>query len=176
PNPVSPYAASKIAAEYYCRVYANTYGLPVRILRLFNVYGPGQSNEYAGVITQFLKTVSEGKTPLIYGSGKQTRDFIYVGDVVDAILASLRRRLPAGIVLNIASGKPLTISDLAKKVLRLLGREDLSPVYRRARQGDIVRSVADVSHARNKLGFQTSWRIDEGLKLTYSSMTDSQPN
>ncbi len=96
PNPESPYTASKLAAEYYCRVYARTYGIPVSILRFFNVLGPGQSPRHSGAVTSFLNEASQGRPPTIYGDGKQTRDFIFVEDVVEAILKTLDTKLQPG--------------------------------------------------------------------------------
>jgi len=174
PNPISPYAASKLSAEYYCRTYANLYGLPVRILRLFNVYGPEQLNNDSGVIAHFLNMASRGKAPEIYGNGRQIRDFVFIRDVIDAILQTLRSKLSSGIVMNIGSGKPVTINEVARKVIRLLQKDSLCPIYLPARPGDITSSLANISLARRKLGFQPQLDIDEGLRLTHSSLVNSQ--
>jgi UDP-glucose 4-epimerase len=177
PDPRSPYAASKLAGEYYCRVYARTYGIPVSILRFFNVYGPGQSNRYSGVITAFLKEVSQGRPPTIYGDGKQTRDFVFVRDVVEAIVKSLNTRLPPGIVMNIGTGRATTINALALKVLQILRKESIRPVYFPAKAGEIKFSRADISLARRKIGLQPRHDIDKGLRLTYKwFMTSRRTN
>lgn len=173
PDPRSPYAASKLAGEYYCRVYAKLYGMPITILRYFNVYGPGQSAQYAGVITSFLKEVSKGRPPTVYGDGNQTRDFIFVDDVVEATLRSTDRELRAGTIMNVGSGRATSIGTLALKVLRLLGRKDLEPVHAPRRPGDIKFSQADVSRARKEIGFRPKCGIDRGLKSTFSWLMKS---
>jgi len=120
------------------------------ILRLFNVYGPKQSRAYAGVIIEFISRVSRGEPPIIFGDGEQTRDFIHVGDVVEAIMLSLRNERVRG-VLNIGSGEGVTINHLARLILKLMGREDLKPIYAPPRPGDIRHSIADISRARKEL-------------------------
>jgi len=114
-----------------------------------------------------------GKAPEIYGDGNQIRDFVFVSDVIDAILRTIKKKLPNGIVMNIGSGKAITINELAKKVLHLL-QSDLSPIYLPARSGDISRSLADVSLAREKLGFKARHYLDEGLNLTCSSLVSQR--
>lgn len=163
PTPASPYAASKLASEYYCQMYAKLYGVPTVILRYFNVYGPGQSNSYAGVITHFVRNGLEGKSPIIFGDGEQTRDFVYVGDVVAATIASLRKNLPAGIVLNIGTGHPMTIRLLADGILDLLKLERVRPIFAAARRGDVKHSSASIKLSQAKLRFTPSWSFDEGL-------------
>jgi UDP-glucose 4-epimerase len=174
PEPLSPYAASKLAAEYYCSMYSRLYGIPITILRYFNVYGPGQSAQYAGVITNFLTEVSSGRPPTIFGDGKQTRDFIFVRDVVDATLRSLEKKLPNGTIMNIGTGEATTIGSLAVRVLRLLGRQDLRPTHAPSRAGDIKFSRADVSVARQEIGFRPRYSIDRGLKLTIDWLRKSR--
>jgi nucleoside-diphosphate-sugar epimerase len=167
PDPRSPYAASKLAGEYYCRMYAKTYGLPTVILRLFNVYGPGQSQRSSGVVSDFLRTVSQQRSPIIYGDGRQIRDFIFVDDVIEAILRVLNQKLAPGTVLNIGTGRGTTVRVLAEKVLRLLHREDLRPVYLPTRAGEVRHSQADITLARKRIGFRPEYDIDRGLKMTY---------
>ncbi len=174
PDPSSPYAASKLAGEYYCRVYSRLYGIPVTILRYFNVYGPGQSSHYAGVITSFLKEVSKGRPPTIYGDGKQTRDFIFVDDAVECTLRALEKHLPPGTVMNVGTGRAVRIDSLAMKVLRLLKRKDLHPIYAPPRSGDINFSQADVSRARREIGLTPRYDIDMGLKLTSNWLLKSR--
>lgn len=173
PEPRSPYAASKLAGEYYCKMYSRLYGIPVVILRYFNVYGPGQSSQYAGVITHFLRSASRGRPPTIFGDGKQTRDFIFVEDVVQATLNCLNKNLPSGITLNIGSGRALDIRELALKIIRMLGREDLHPTYVPVRQGDVRFSVANISRARRRIGLRPEYDIDSGLKLTMSWVSET---
>ena len=163
PAPASPYAASKLASEYYCQMYAKLYGVPTVILRYFNVYGPGQSSSYAGVITHFVRNGLEGKSPIIFGDGEQSRDFVYVGDVVAATIASLRKNLPAGIVVNIGTGHPMTIRLLADRILDLLKLERVRPIFAAARRGDVRHSSASIKLSQAKLRFTPSWSFDEGL-------------
>jgi nucleoside-diphosphate-sugar epimerase len=174
PDPRSPYAASKLAGEYYCRVFAKTYGIPVSILRFFNVYGPGQSNHYSGVVTAFLKAVSQGRPPTIHGDGKQTRDFVFVKDIVEAILRSLDTRLPPGIIMNIGTGRAITVNTLALKVLRVLRKESIRPIHLPAKAGEVRFSRADISLARSKIRFQPRHDLDNGLRLTSKWLTASR--
>jgi UDP-glucose 4-epimerase len=161
-NPLSPYAASKLAAEAYCRSYAFCYGFDVTVFRLFNVYGPRQSGDYAGVISTFVKRVSEGKPPIIYGSGEQSRDFIYVGDVVECLAKAID--LSGFDVFNLGSGRAVTVNELAELVLRLSGRSDLKPLRAKGRRGEIFASVADVSKVERALGFRARKPLEEGIK------------
>lgn len=166
PAPASPYAVSKLASEYYCTMYSRLYGLPTVILRYFNVYGPGQSNQYAGVITRFITLALQGKPPVIFGDGKQTRDFVYVEDIVKATLDSLSKNVPNGTIMNIGTGKPVTITSLAENVLRILGVRSLHPIRKPPRSGDIRHSQADISLARRYLNFKPSTDLIAGLRTT----------
>jgi UDP-glucose 4-epimerase len=161
--PKSPYAATKVAGEAFIQAYSNLYDYRYAILRLFNVYGPKQSKAYAGVIIEFIKRVSRGEPPIIFGDGEQTRDFIHVGDVVSAVMRVLTNEKAWG-VFNIGSGKPVTINQLAKLILKLMNREDLEPVYAPPRPGDIRHSVADIAKARKVLGFEPRISLEEGVK------------
>jgi len=162
-KPLSPYAASKLSAEYYINVYHRVYGLNTVVLRVFNVYGCGQPlNEYSSVIARFLERIEAGKPPIIYGDGRQTRDFIYVDDVVDAFIPALNGDA-SGETFNIASGKPTTINDLADIMIRLSGKSGLKPIHVEARKGDIRHSYADISKAVEKLKFKPKTTLEEGL-------------
>ena len=161
--PLSPYASSKLNGEHVCEELAHRSDSDVVILRLFNVYGPRQtSGEYSGVITRFLDFAESGESLVIYGDGLQTRDFIYVSDVAQAILTLLRNRHAKG-VFNIGFGRAVTIRDLAETVLRLVGK-DLGIVHEPPREGDILRSVADVFKAQKVFGFLPKMSLDEGLQ------------
>jgi UDP-glucose 4-epimerase len=161
--PKSPYAASKVSGEAFVQAFANQYGFRPVILRLFNVYGPKQSRAYAGVIIEFIRRVSRGEPPVIFGDGEQTRDFIHVSDVVEAIMLSLRNEGARG-VFNIGSGEGVTINHLARLILKLMGREDLRPVYAPPRPGDIRHSIADISRAQKELGFKPKVGLEVGIK------------
>jgi len=161
--PKSPYAASKISGEAFVQAFANQYGFRPVILRLFNVHGPKQSRAYAGVIIEFIRRVSRGEPPVIFGDGEQTRDFIHVSDVVEAIMLSLRNEGVRG-VFNIGSGEGVTINRLANLILKLMGREDLRPIYAPPRPGDIRHSIADITRARKELGFKPKVELEVGIK------------
>ena len=161
--PKSPYAASKVSGEAFVQAFANQYGFRPVILRLFNVYGPKQSRAYAGVIIEFIRRVSRGEPPVIFGDGEQTRDFIHVSDVVEAIMLSFRNEEARG-VFNIGSGEGITINHLASLILKLMGRENLKPIYAQSRPGDIRNSVADITKAKRKLGFNPKVELKLGIK------------
>jgi len=166
-KPLSPYAASKLSAELYCEVYWRVYGLRTTSLRYFNVYGPRQTgSQYSGVISIFAKRILKNKSPVIYGDGKQTRDFIYVTDVVEANMLALAKRKVEGEAFNIASGKSTSINRLAKTMLRLTGKQNLEPTHTNARPGDILHSQADISKASMRLGYRARTTLEEGLRCT----------
>ncbi|MDI3475703.1 MAG: UDP-glucose 4-epimerase [Thermococcaceae archaeon] len=165
PRPLSPYGVTKWAAEEYLRVFHELYGLPVVSLRYFNVFGPRQTaNQYAGVISIFINRALRGEPLVIFGDGKQTRDFIYVKDVVKANLIAAESRKANGRVFNVATGKETTILELAMKIIEITGTTS-SIVFDKPRPGDIRHSRADISEIR-KLGFEPEWSLEEGLKKT----------
>ena len=162
-RPVSPYAASKVSAEYYCRMFAECYGLRSVILRFFNVYGPGQGlNDYAGVITKFVNNVLRGEPLTVYGDGSQTRDFINVADVISAVEKALVYESLKTDVFNVCTGKSVSINDLAQYVCEALGK-DLKVLHARPRAGDILHSYGDWTKAQSKLKFEASVDFREGL-------------
>jgi len=166
PAPASPYASSKVASEYYCKVYASLYGIPTVVLRYFNVYGPGQSDRYAGVITRFVNEALHGKPPMIFGDGAQTRDFVFVDNVLRATVASFTRRVPGGTILNIRTGRATTIISLARQVLHLFALRNLRPIRTQRRVGEVRHSQANISAARMKIRFRPRYRLAEGLPPT----------
>jgi UDP-glucose 4-epimerase len=168
PHPASPYGASKLAAENYVSVFNEVYGLDTVSLRLFNVYGPRQtSGPYGGVVSVFLDSVLKGRSPIIFGDGEQTRDFIHIKDVVEACLLAMKTDGVSGEVFNIASGQPTKISDLAKMILEIAGLRAISSVYAEPRRGDVLYSWADISKARTRLGFEPKISLMEGLAKLY---------
>ncbi|MEM1557509.1 MAG: NAD-dependent epimerase/dehydratase family protein [Thermoproteota archaeon] len=160
-RPISPYGLSKLMGEEVVEFFSK-YGLKQVVLRLFNVYGPGQNAAYAGVITKFLERVRNGLPPIVYGDGEQTRDFIHVEDVAEAVKLVLKTGC-VGEVLNIGSGNPIKIRDLAALVMRTYGVSG-EPIYTIGRQGDIKHSYADISRARILLGFKPRINLENGLK------------
>lgn len=162
PEPMSPYGMSKISGEQLVATY-NAYGKIKNAisLRLFNVYGENQNPVYAGVISKFAKRLSSGLAPVIYGDGNQTRDFISVQDVVRAIELAAESELSG--IFNVATGKPISINELAKKMTELFGLH-LKPVYQQAVEGDILHSYADVTKAKNDLHFSVTHDLDSELE------------
>ena len=165
PNPRSPYAVSKLAGEYYCRVFSEVYGLKTACLRYFNVYGPRQNphSEYAAVIPRFVTRILAHEPPVIYGDGGQTRDFTFVKDVVKANI--LAGESDAEGVFNIACGKRVSLNELAGKIMEITGiKVEMS--YEGARPGDVRDSLADISSAGDKLGYKPGFELDSGLRET----------
>ena len=172
PNPQSPYAVTKLAGEYYCQVFHQVYGLPTVCLRYFNVYGPRQdpSSQYAAVIPKFIQRVLDDKPPMIFGDGEQTRDFTFIGDVVEAnILAS---ESDATGIFNIGRGERVSINQLAKLVIGLAGNS-VKPIHEEPRPGDVRHSLADISRAR-EFGYNPKYNLEQGLKETIR-VTNSNP-
>jgi UDP-glucose 4-epimerase len=168
-GPLSPYAVQKMTGEYYAGLYNRLYGLETACLRYFNVFGPRQdpSSPYSGVISIFLDRAAAGQAPVIYGDGEQTRDFVYVRDVVSANLRAATEDAAAGKAFNIGTGKTITINRLWQQVAELAGVA-LSPDYAEARHGDILHSVAAIDAARRNLGFSPEISFEEGLARTYA--------
>ncbi len=163
-SPMSPYAASKLAAEYHCKVFYENYGLNTLCLRYFNVYGPRQvEGFYSGVIMQFVDRLEQGKPPIIYGDGEQTRDFVHVSDVVEANLLALDCQ-SSGRVINVGSGRSTAINELARVLIGLSGRNDLKPMYMSPRRGDIRNSYADINKAKRELDYRPTVTLEEGLR------------
>jgi UDP-glucose 4-epimerase len=165
PNPLSPYAVSKLAGEYYCQIFTVLYGLPTVALRYFNVYGPRQDpmSEYAAVIPKFITQMLNHQNMVIYGDGKQTRDFTYVADVVRANILAAESKITG--VFNAAGGKRITLNDLAQTIM-MLCKNKVDIVYADVRPGDIKHSHADSSKAKNAFGYIPKYNIKKGLKET----------
>ena len=170
PDPLSPYAVTKLVGEYYCNVFNEVYGLKTVSLRYFNVYGPRQNphSEYAAVIPKFIKRVLSGKPPVIYGDGEQTRDFIFVKDVVNATILAAKSNAEG--VYNIATGRKTSINDLAHMIMKLIDSNNpLKPVYDAPRAGDVRHSFGDISKARRDMGYEPRYSLEEGLMETISA-------
>jgi UDP-glucose 4-epimerase len=167
PEPRSPYAASKLAGELYCQVFHRAYGLQTVSLRYFNVFGPRQdpSSEYAAVIPKFITAMMAGRPPTIFGDGKQSRDFTYVQDVVNANLRALEAPKAPGSAINVARGERHTLLQLVDLLNDILGT-DFEPTFAPARQGDVRHSHASTVLARGLLGYEPSVTFREGLERT----------
>ena len=165
PNPKSPYAISKLAGEYYCRVFSEIYGIKTISLRYFNVYGPKQDpdSDYAAVIPKFITKILNNEPPLIFGDGEQTRDFTFVKDVVRANILAMNADLEG--VFNIASGERISINELAKKIMEITGVH-IQTVHSNPRSGDVRDSLAEVSAARDKLAYVPEFNLEKGLNET----------
>ncbi len=165
PAPISPYGVSKWAAESYVVMYHKAYGLKTTALRYFNVYGPRQrNNQYAGVISIFAKRmIEENKNPVIYGDGTQTRDFIYVLDVVKANILSAVHQDSGGKFYNVATGKSIDLNSLTKLMVKIVGNPNIKIEYAEARKGDILHSQADISKIIRDIGFVADYTIEQGL-------------
>ena len=167
PNPLSPYAVSKLAGEKYCQVYSRLYGIETVILRYFNVFGPRQdpNSEYSAVIPKFIKLISNNQQPTIYGDGTQSRDFTYVANVVEANILAATKNIESGIVMNCACHGQVTLNSLIRELNELLNKE-VNPIYTEPRHGDIKHSFANIDLIEKKLGFSPSVEFKEGLKQT----------
>lgn len=164
--PSSVYALSKYDQERLCLMIGQAYGIPTVALRFFNVYGPRQalSNPYTGVLAIFSARLLNGRRPLLFEDGEQTRDFVHVGDIARACRLALARPAAAGAVFNIGSGQAYTIGNIAERIARLFGRPDLTPeITGQYRVGDIRHCFADISRAREVLGYQPRVELDQGL-------------
>lgn len=166
PAPESPYAASKLAGEAYCRVFSAVYKLHTVSLRYFNVFGPFQDPEskYSAVIPTFVRHLRAGRSPEIHWTGRQSRDFTYVANVVQAnLLAATRRNVPAGEVFNIGSGGTTSVLGLFRELQRLL-RTSVRPRHAPRRPGDVFRTFADIRKAERVLGYRPTVSFAEGLR------------
>ena len=172
PQPISPYGASKLIGEYYCANFSRHYGLETVSLRYFNVYGPRQdpASEYAAVVARFIQSALRDQPLEIHGDGGQTRDFTYVGNVVEANLAAAEAPGMAGDVFNIACGERLSVLDIADALEEVLGRR-LARRHTPARPGDVRDTLADVSRAGARLRYVPAVQFKEGLRRTVAAFS-----
>jgi nucleoside-diphosphate-sugar epimerase len=168
PQPLSPYAAAKLVGEYYCQVWTRTYNFETVCLRYFNVFGPRQDpgSPYSGVISRFISALLSGEQPVIYGDGEQSRDFTYVSNVVDANLRASETTSGVGQVLNIANGRRTTLNELLDTLKKITGKTEVEAEYRETRVGDVRHSLADITRAREHLGYEPQVELEEGLRKT----------
>jgi UDP-glucose 4-epimerase len=168
PEPLSPYAAAKLVGEYYCQVFTRVYGLETVCLRYFNVFGPRQdpSSEYSGVVSRFISALLSNERPVIYGDGEQSRDFTYIGDVVEANARAAETAAGVGRVINFARGERTTLNQLLAAVKSITGRTEVEAEYREPRKGDVRHSLADITRAREWLGYTPQVSLEEGLRHT----------
>jgi UDP-glucose 4-epimerase len=171
PDPISPYAVAKLAAERYCVSFFRVYGLETVALRYFNVFGERQdpTSQYAAVVPRFVTAIAERRPVPIHGDGTQSRDFTYVGNVVAANLLAADRDDVGGSVLNVATGRQASVDELADAIGTVLG-EPVEKEYLPTRAGDVRDSWADVTEAERLLGYRTRVELEEGLRLTAESL------
>ena len=167
PNPISPYGVSKLAAEYYCRMFSATLGLETVSLRYFNVFGPRQNPEskYSAVIPAFIARLVKDEPCIIDGEGKQSRDFTFVANVVDANLASCLVPEAAGMVFNVACGSDYSVVDVAENLKKIM-KKDIESIHAERRAGDPDRTYADISQLKNILKLEPKVNFHEGLEKT----------
>lgn len=165
PLPLSPYAAAKLAGEFYCQAFHSTYGLETVTIRYFNVFGPRQdpNSEYSAVIPIFVTKMVKGERPTIYGDGRQSRDFTYIDNVVQGNLAAAEADQAVGKSINVACGQQFTLLQLVQAINDVLGT-NIEPIFADARAGDVRESLADISLARAVLNYEPEVSFDEGLR------------
>lgn len=167
PNPLSPYALTKLTGEYYCRIFSSIYGLKTICLRYFNVFGPNQdpASQYAAVIPRFITALLRGESPIIYGDGEQSRDFTYVDNIVFANLLAAFSPEGSGKAFNIGCGRRVTLNEMLT-LLAAIQNVSIAPVWQEARPGDIRHSLADIALAASVLSYEPKVSLEEGLRLT----------
>ncbi len=167
PNPLSPYAVSKLVAEYYCQVFTRVYGLETVSLRYFNVFGPRQNphSQYAAVIPKFITAALKGEPLTVFGDGEQSRDFTYIDNVVQANLLAMESPQAVGKVYNVACGGRYTLNELIRQLEAIFGRQ-LEVQYLPPRAGDVKHSEASIAEAQRDLGYQVLVPFGEGLRKT----------
>ena len=164
PKPLSPYAADKLAAENYIKVFGKTNDLETVCLRYFNVYGPRQKHgPYSGVISIFVNSLLENKSPVIYGDGQQTRDFVNVKDVAEANICALSKRNVTSDVFNVCTGKAISINRIVRIIQSIMEKTSIELVYEKNRQADIIHSYGDNSKINELLRFEPKIKIETGL-------------
>ena len=173
-KPLSPYAVSKVTGEMYCQNFNDIYGLPETPPCYFNVFGPRQdpNSQYAAAVPKFIEAILQEEQPVIYGDGEQTRDFIYVKDVVRANILGAESDITG--VFNIASGRSININQLLKIITKIM-RKDFNPLYAEKRPGDIKHSLADITQAKT-FGYRHKINFNEGLRETVNFFVDINKN
>jgi UDP-glucose 4-epimerase len=175
PHPVSPYGASKLAGEGYCSAYHKTFGIETSSLRFGNVYGPRSSHK-SSVVAKFIRQALKGETLEIYGDGNQTRDFIYIDDLIEAIMLACTKENIGGEVFQIATNAETTVNKMASflvKAIRKKGINNISVSYAQSRLGDVLRNYSDTSKAAKMLGWKVNTDLVKGLEMTIDWFLDS---
>ncbi len=167
PNPLSPYALQKHVGEHYCRLFYQLYGLETISLRYFNIFGPKQdpNSLYSAVIPKFIDALLEGRPPIIFGDGEQSRDFTYIENVVQANLLAMSAKQLHGEAVNIACGQRISLNQLLGVLKKILGSKQ-DPIYEEPRKGDVKHSLADIRKAREMIHYEPTVGIETGLRKT----------
>ena len=175
PDPISPYAVAKLAAERFCTSFSRVYAMEIVSLRYFNVFGPRQdpSSQYAAVVPRFIRAIAAGDPVTVYGDGEQSRDFTYVDNVVDANLLAGDAAGVSGEIVNVATGGSTTVNELADTIGRLLSRP-VEKVFEPAREADVQASWADLVEAGRLLGYEPRVGLEEGLRRTSDFLLDGK--
>jgi UDP-glucose 4-epimerase len=174
PDPISPYAVAKLAAERFCTSFSRVYGMEIVSLRYFNVFGPRQdpTSQYAAVVPRFIRAIADGEAVTVYGDGEQSRDFTFVDNVVGANLLAVDAPGVGGEILNVATGSSVTVNALADAIGLMLGKP-VEKAYEPAREADVQASWADVGAAKRLLGYEPRVDFDDGLRRTADSLLES---
>lgn len=174
PEPISPYAVSKLTGEKYCEVFYEVYGLETVILRYFNVFGPRQdpNSQYSAVIPKFIAVMKKGEKPVIYGDGEQSRDFTFVTNVVEANLLALEKEGVAGEIFNVAFGERSSVNNLIEELNKIF-ESNIEAICTKPRTGDVKHSLADITKARKLLGYNSFINFQDGLRETVKWFTNS---
>jgi UDP-glucose 4-epimerase len=160
--PTTVYGSTKLTGEQYCKIYSELFGINIVVLRPFNIYGPRQNNTYAGVISKFMTRLKDKKLPIIFGTGKQTRDFIHVSDIAEAVIKSLSYNTKFD-VFNLATGKSTSINQLAKIFLKFSKKEKRLPIYKKAIPGIVTYNSTQINKIRKTLEFYPSIKLEDGI-------------
>ena len=173
-NPLSPYAVAKLVGEYYCSVFYKSFGLETISLRYFNVFGPFQdpTNQYAAAIPAFVTAILKDQPPTIYGDGEQSRDFTYIDNVVEGNLLAARVNKTEGQVINLACGEVVTVNEIIDMINKMVGK-NVKPIYTDTRAGDVKHSQADITLAKQVIGFEPIVKFKDGLKLAIEWYRDN---
>jgi len=172
PRPISPYGAGKLAGEAYCSAFAGSFGLNTVALRFSNVYGPFSYHK-GSVVAQFFRNLIQGKPLIVYGDGSQTRDYVFVEDLIEAVLLAEQIDTP-GDVFQIASGRETSLNELIALIRKVVSDRDLSIFYEPARRGEVLRNYARIEKARNTLGYEPRVPLEEGLHRTWQWFTTAE--
>jgi UDP-glucose 4-epimerase len=175
PDPISPYAVAKLAAERFCTSFSRVYAMEIVSLRYFNVFGPRQdpTSQYAAVVPRFIRAIGAGEPVTVYGDGEQSRDFTYVDNVVVANLLAADAADVSGQIVNVATGGSTTVNELAETIGRLLSRP-VEKMFESEREADVRASWADVGEARRLLGYEPQVALEEGLRMTWEFLLNGK--